>query len=209
MMKAKALLTRALLAAALLGAGGGLLSGASSCAASPDRSRATFLLLPDFATYRESVDPYLQRRCGTLDCHGQPGRPYRLYGFSGFRDYAEEAGTGLVSGQQPTTAGEILANYQATIGLEPEEMSRVVARQGQDPDTLIFLRKPLLKERHKGGRLMSVDDVGYRCVTAWLRIRTVRASAENEDEIETIPDEERQKLTQKEKDFCTEAAANP
>lgn len=185
------------------------MSGATSCAAAPDRSRATFLLLPDFPTYRDNVDPYLQRRCGTLDCHGQPGRPYRLYGFSGIRDYAEEAGSPLVSGQQPTTPGEIVANFQATIGLEPEEMSRVVARQGQRPETLIFLRKPLKIERHKGGKLMSEDDDGYRCVTAWLRIRTVRAAKDDETQIETIPDDEREKLSDRDLSACKRAQANP
>lgn len=208
----RAVLSRAFVAALLLAGAGGLLSGTTSCASSPDRSRATFLLLPDFAVYRDSVDPYLQRRCGTLDCHGQPGRPYRLYGFSGFRDYAEDAGSGLVSGQQPTTAGEIVANYQATIGLEPEEMSRVIARQGQDPDTLIFLRKPLRKERHKGGQVMSEQDDGYRCVTAWLRIRTVRLAGEDTDDpgaIETIPEEERLKLSDRDQQACSRAAQNP
>jgi hypothetical protein len=215
MGRTRAIITRVLFATTLLAGGGGLMSGAVSCASSPDRSRATFLLLPDFPTYRDNVDPYLQRRCGTLDCHGQPGRPYRLYGFSGIRDYAEEAGSPLVSGQQPTTPGEIVANFQAAVGLEPEEMSRVVARQGQNPDTLLLLRKPLRKddkERHKGGKLMSEDDVGYRCVTAWLRIRTVRAAQGGdsaEGDIETIPEEDREKLSPKDKDFCAQAAKNP
>lgn len=208
-MKTSRLLTRVFLGTTLLAGGGSLLSGATSCAASPDRSRATYLLLPDFPTYRDNVDPYLQRRCGTLDCHGQPGRPYRLYGFSGIRDYAEEGGSPLVSGQQPTTPGEIVANFQATIGLEPEEMSRVVARQGQDPETLIFLRKPMKTERHKGGELIKRDDDGYRCITAWLRIRTVRAAKDDETQIETIPDDEREKLNDKELASCKRAQANP
>ncbi|MFO0736989.1 MAG: hypothetical protein U0270_13970 [Labilithrix sp.] len=211
-MRTRAILTRVFIGVTLLAGGGGIMSGSTSCASSPDRTRATFLLLPDFQTYKESVDPYLQKRCGTLDCHGQPGRPYRLYGFSGIRDQTEEGGSPLVSGQQPTTPGEVVSNYQATIGLEPEEMSRVVARQGQNPNTLIFLRKPLKIERHKGGQLMTEDDVGYRCVTAWLRIRTVRLAGEDTEDpgaIETIPEEERLKLSAKDKDFCAKAAANP
>jgi len=154
----------------------------------------------------------LQRRCGTLDCHGQPGRAYRLYGFSGFRDYAEEAGTPLVSGQQPTTEGEILANYQAAVAIEPEEMSRLIARQGEDPNKLILLRKPLRLERHKGGPAMTEDDPGYRCVVAWLRVRTVRAAAADSEDpggVETIPPEEREKMNDKDKGFCQLAAANP
>ena len=59
---------------------------------------------------------------------------------------------------------------------------------------------------------MRVDDDGYRCVTAWLRIRTVRQAADDSEDpggIETIPDEERAKLSQTAKDNCTSAAANP
>lgn len=214
-MRRRAILTRVLIGVALLAGGGAMLTGATSCAKSPDRSRATFLLLPDFNTYKTQVDPYLQRRCGTLDCHGQPGRPYRLYGFSGFRDYTDEAG--LVSGQQPTTDSEITFNFQATIGIEPEEMSRVVARQGARPETLIFLRKPMLIERHKGGKLIQRDDDGYRCLTGWLRIRTVRAptGAGGDDDtgesgdVETIPVEERDTLTPNELLACKNAQANP
>ncbi|MBX3225710.1 MAG: hypothetical protein KIT84_30965 [Labilithrix sp.] len=191
----------------LAGAGALLTGGATSCAATPDRSRATFILLPDYIAYRDNVDPYLQRRCGTLDCHGQPGRAYRLYGFSGFRLYNEDAG--LVSGQQPTTEAEITANFQATVALEPEEMSRLIARQGVDPEKLIFLRKPLRLERHKGGRSMEIDDPGYRCVTAWLRLRTVRAAQDETGEIETIPPEDREPFPLRARQECALAASIP
>lgn len=198
-----------LLAGSVLLAGVSALAsgGATACAPSPDRSRATFVLLPDYPTYRDNVDAYLQRRCGTLDCHGQPGRAYRLYGFSGFRLYNEDAG--LVSGQQPTTEAEILANFQATVALEPEEMSRLVARQGVDPEKLIFLRKPLRLERHKGGRSMEIDDPGYRCVTSWLRLRTVRAAQDGSGEIETIPPEDREVFSARAKQECALAASIP
>lgn len=200
-------LAQTLLGVVLLAGAGGLLTGsATSCAPSPDRDRATFVLLPDFKAYHDNVDPYLQRRCGTLDCHGQPGRAYRLYGFSGFRLYNEDAG--LVSGQQPTSEAEILANYQATVALEPEEMSRLVARQGSEPEKLIVLRKALRLERHKGGRAMEIDDPGYRCVTSWLRLRTVRA-AQDTGEIETIPLEDREAFSQRAVQECALAASIP
>jgi hypothetical protein len=160
----------------------------TACASKPDNKRVTEILQPDFPTYATYVDPYLQRRCGTLDCHGQPGRAYRLYGFSGFRLYNEDAG--LVSGQQPTTPAEVIANYQAAVSVEPEEMSRLIATQGTDPRKLILLRKPLLLERHKGGPAMAEDDPGYRCVVAWLRVRTVRPVPGTPD-FETIPEPER------------------
>lgn len=211
-MSGHRLTAKALVMAVLLTGAFALVTGTTtSCASSPDRSRATFVLLPDYRAYQQNVDPYLQRRCGTLDCHGQPGRAYRLYGFSGFRLYNEDAG--LVSGQQPTTEAEITANYQATVALEPEEMSRVVARQGQEPEKLILLRKALRLERHKGGRAMEIDDPGYRCVTAWLRLRTVRAAQDPEavgtGEVETIPLEDREPFSTRAQQECALAASIP
>ena len=191
---------------AALGAMAALVSGSTSCASAPDNKRFTEILQPDFPTYRDFVDPYLQRRCGTLDCHGQPGRAYRIYGFTGFRLYNLDAG--LVSGQQPTTPEEVLANYQAAVALEPEEMSRLIAKQGADPKMLILLRKALKLERHKGGPAMSEEDVGYKCVVAWLRIRTVRPTADGVD-FETIPQEEREQLSPSAQAFCQEAQSLP
>jgi hypothetical protein len=184
----------------------GLMSGSTSCASAPDNQRVTDVVLPDFETYKTYVDVYLQRRCGTLDCHGQPGRAYRLYGFTGFRLYNVDAG--LVSGQQATTADEVRANYQAAVALEPEEMSRVIASQGADPDKLILLRKPLKIERHKGGPAMARDDAGYNCVVAWLRIRVVRPTADGLD-FEVIPENEREKLTARAIADCKEAESFP
>lgn len=199
---------KALLGAAVLLAGGGALlaGGTVSCAGAPDAKRVTEILQPDFTTYATYVDPYVQRRCGTLDCHGQPGRAYRIYGFAGFRLYNEDAG--LVSGVDPTTPAEIRANYQAAVALEPEEMSRVVAAQGQNPNKLMLLRKPLRIERHKGGAALAQDDVGYRCIVAWLRVRTVRPTADGLD-FETIPEGEREQLTPASIGDCLDAASLP
>lgn len=198
--------TSAALVGLVLGATGAIVGGTASCASPPDAERVTEILLPDFPTYRELVDPYLQRRCGTLDCHGQSGRAYRLYGFTGFRLYNLDAG--LVSGQQPTTPEEIVANYQAAVALEPEEMSRLVATHGADPSKLLLLRKALEVERHKGGPAMSEDDVGHRCVVAWLRVRTVRLTADGRD-LEPIPPEEREALSESAQRDCREAASLP
>lgn len=189
-----------------LAASGAVLTGtATSCAPSPDNQRFTEILQPDYPTYRDYVDAYLQRRCGTLDCHGQPGRAYRIYGFAGFRLYNLDAG--LVSGQQPTVEEEIKANYQAAVALEPEEMTRLMATQGTDPSKLILLRKPLKIERHKGGPAMAEDDDGYKCVIAWLRIRVVRPTADGF--FETIPQPEREKMSQAAINFCDRAKNLP
>ncbi|MBX3262962.1 MAG: hypothetical protein KF782_25010 [Labilithrix sp.] len=191
---------------AVLGGMGAFVTGTTSCASAPDNRRFTEILQPDYPTYRTYVDAYLQRRCGTLDCHGQPGRAYRIYGFAGFRLYNVDAG--LVTGQQPTTEDEVLANYQAAIALEPEEMSRLIATQGTDPNKLMLLRKPLRIERHKGGPAMAEDDAGYKCVVAWLRIRTIRPTSDGID-FETIPQEEREELPLRARQDCEEAQSFP
>jgi hypothetical protein len=186
-------------------------SASSSCASPPDSSRFTAVLTPDYAIYRDNVDTYLQRRCGTLDCHGQPGRAYRLYGFTGFRLYNQDAG--LISGVQPTTPEELRANFEALVTLEPEEMSRVVAKQGgdkQDLERLLFIRKAQRIERHKGGQAMAEDDPGYRCVAAWLRIPVVTPPrAEGATFGDIIPPDQRAKLTPRQIQDCQEAAAFP
>lgn len=198
-----------------LGALGALVAPAASCAQTPSTERVTEVLLPDFQTYADNVDAYLQRRCGTLDCHGQPGRAYRLYGFSGFR-LIDDADGGLVSGQQPTTAAEVLANFQAAVGLEPEQMSRVIAQQGQDPERLLLLRKPMRlenghggNERHKGGPSMARDDDGYRCVTGWLQVRTVVESNDGSGEPLILDESQRTKMTAAQIANCEVAKNNP
>lgn len=181
---------RALRAAVVMGVGGaalGLLAMAA-CASSPDENRLTEVIVPDFDTYVTSVDAYLTRRCGSLDCHGQPGRAYRIYSREGYRLYTIQDGS-LVSGQQPTQPDEQRANFQALVALEPEEMTRLMARQGENPNQLLFLRKPLKIERHKGGPAMAEDDPGYRCVVAWLQIPVVQGDGT------PIPKEQRQKLS--------------
>jgi hypothetical protein len=161
-------------ATASLTVGAVLFAGACS---EPDADRITLVIAPDFAAYSQldqggndvnGINGYLERRCGTLDCHGQPGRAYRLYSRNGLRLYDPDAK--LSPGGPLTTPLEIQQNYQSLIGLEPEEMSRVMGRAGTNPNTLLLLRKPLNLERHKGGRAMAEDDVGYRCITGWLRL---------------------------------------
>ena len=177
-------------AAVLFSVGGSALvfTMMSGCASAPDSGRLTDVIVPDFDTYVANVDAYLTRRCGSLDCHGQPGRAYRIYSREGFRLVQLQDG-GLVSGQQPTQPEEQRANFQALVSVEPEEMSRLMARQGDNPNELLFLRKPLKIERHKGGPAMAEDDPGYRCVVAWLQIPVVDGAGV------PIPKAQRQKLS--------------
>jgi hypothetical protein len=192
----------------VLAGAGAIAVGSWSCAPSPDNHKNTDILMPDFPTYAANVDAFVARRCGTLDCHGQPGRAYRLYGFTGFRLLEPDGGGTLVSGQQPTTPDEIRANYQAAVSLEPEEMTRLMATQGAEPNNLLLLRKPLKLERHKGGPAMATDDSGYKCVVAWLRIRVVRPTQDGTD-FETIPEGDREKFSARAAQDCLDAQSNP
>ncbi len=177
-------------------------AAALSCASSPDENRLTQAIVPDYDTYVATVDTYLTRRCGSLDCHGQAGRAYRIYSREGFRLYTIQDGA-LVSGQQPTAPEEQRANFQALVALEPEEMTRLMARQGENPNLLLFLRKSLKLERHKGGPAMAEDDPGYRCVVAWLSIPVVKGDGT------PIPPKDRAKLSASAQRNCTEAASFP
>ena len=150
----------------------------------PDASRTTIVggaTGPNEELYTQYVDPYLARRCATLDCHGQVGRPLRLYSQLGLRQ--SDAGvidpidvTGFRG--EPTTDAEKHANYQAVVGLQPEIMDQVVADLGDDPERLLLLLKPLMLIPHKGGKIinqgtgMATDTdpttLGYDCITDWL-----------------------------------------
>ena len=126
--------------------------------------RVTTILAPDQGSFA-TVSPVFERRCATLDCHGQVGRPLRIYSGLGLR-LPNDAGN--IPGTNATTPDEITANYRAVIGLEPEEISRVVS--GEDPPrTLLILAKPLMLESHKGGPALAPNgDPGETCITSWL-----------------------------------------
>ncbi len=144
-----------------------------ACASVPDETRYTQILAPDPAQFQAGVSLFLERRCGTLDCHGQPGRPLRIYGARGLRKQ-NDAGLTPISGD--TSVDEIAANYRSVIGLEPEAMSRVVAADGQLPERLLIIRKPIDigegGERHKGGPVISRGSDGYLCLASWLSNQT-------------------------------------
>jgi hypothetical protein len=126
----------------------------------PGQSSA--LLAPSRATFNP-VDDVLQASCGTLDCHGQPGRSLRLYGGRGLR--LSPQGN---SADDPTTPAEYDESYFSVIGLEPEIMSEVVADQGRQPERLTMVRKARNLEHHKGGKIFTEGDDRDRCLTSWL-----------------------------------------
>src|SRR5580704_4499620 len=70
------------------------------------------------------VGDYLVHRCGTIDCHGQPGRNLRMWGCDGMR---LDAGQGVNctaddAGGGRSTIYEYQATYRSLVGLEPQVM---------------------------------------------------------------------------------------
>jgi hypothetical protein len=153
---------------------------AGACASAPETSRFTYVgpipdtdqtLAPDYDGFKKGPQEYLERRCATLDCHGELGRPLRLFSGNGLRAFDASNGGSFpnLSGRSATTEDEIRANYLAVIGLEPEVMGEVIAEKAANPKKLLLLKKPLALESHKGGRIMvDESDFGYRCINSWL-----------------------------------------
>lgn len=121
---------------------------------------------PSRQVYVEHVSEVMERRCGTLDCHGSDFRPMRLLGRDGLRHQAERNRTG----EGVTTDVEKSANYFAVCAIEPEKIAKV----GSDPggnavNTLLLVRKGRGQEGHKGGKVFEPWDDADRCVVGWLR----------------------------------------
>ena len=140
----------------------------AACASSPSPdgvTRKTTILAPSQSQFQQFVSPVLDRRCATLDCHGEVGRPLRLFSARGLRLPSD---AGLTPGIGATTPEESAADYRAVIGLEPETMSRVVAGIAA-PRELLLLKKPLLLEGHKGGLVIApTNDAAELCIVSWL-----------------------------------------
>jgi hypothetical protein len=143
----------------------------------PDPNQQTEVFAPDYDQFKgvapdgalqaAGVSRLLERRCGSLDCHGQLGRPLRIYGEYGLRLVQDGS---FRPGVEPTSEEEYSANFAAVIGLQPEVMSQVVARKESPTDNpgLLLMRKPLLLERHKGGAVIESGDDAYTCLISWL-----------------------------------------
>lgn len=114
------------------------------------------------------VSQVFERRCGTLDCHGDAGRSLRIYGRTGLRKPRENPPPGYITGGLvATTPDEVEANYYSICGVEPEKMDGVVKKELQ-PGDLLILRKPRLVESHKGGQVFVEGSPGDRCISSWL-----------------------------------------
>jgi hypothetical protein len=142
------------------------LAAALPACAAPDPNATTTLAGPDRASF-DSVQPFLDHRCGTLDCHGTRYRNLRLWGHDGMR-----LAFGDVPGASPTTSAEVDASYAAIVALEPEIMNAVVADHGAHPERLTLVRKARGTEKHAGGAIVAVGDVRDVCITSWLAGQT-------------------------------------
>lgn len=110
------------------------------------------------------VSTVLERRCGSLDCHGAIGRNLRLYSERGLR--LPQADGGATPGSAPTTIDEVSANYLSVMSLEPENTNLVL--DGADPYSLLLVKKPLEIEKHKGGPALRRGDDAEKCIVSWL-----------------------------------------
>jgi hypothetical protein len=146
-----------------------------SCAPIPDPDRYTIIATPDPTQFSGNLsatppvfglEQVIERRCGSLDCHGQIGRAFRIYSQNGLR---EETDADNEPGGAPTTPSEIQDNFDSAVALQPELMSAVVSDPTNNPpDKLLLVRKPRQEERHKGGQVVVAGDDADTCITSWL-----------------------------------------
>jgi hypothetical protein len=171
-VKTKILLALATLALALLPV------ASSGCSGVDEKAYAS-VDCPPFGENGDAFRPVsavIERRCGTLDCHGNSARPMRIYGQYTLRRPEEEGSKNVkdfdeyfTGGKEPTTEAELADNYQGMCALEPEIMARVVAKKkGSAPEDLTLVRKPRLLEKHKGGLLWNKGDDGDTCLVNWI-----------------------------------------
>lgn len=119
----------------------------------------------DAVSYSQHVHPLLEATCATLDCHGDTGRPLRLYAETGLR-------TDTTLRDLPITDAELARNVASLTGVDPEAPI----------DRSLVLSKPLAENAggldHVGGDLWpSTTDPAYLCVRGWLEGATTAIDA--------------------------------
>jgi hypothetical protein len=138
------------------------------CSTAPADARITLALPFSSEDAFGPVANYLERRCGSLDCHGNVARNLRIYGCGGLRLLPTDVPLCMPPLGATTTMAEHQATYRSLVGLEPLVMSAVVLDHGLDPELLTFVRKARGEEAHKGGTLIVQGDHQDRCITSWL-----------------------------------------
>lgn len=120
----------------------------------------------EVAPLREDFEPVsemLGARCGSLDCHGAPGRSLRLYHHLGLR-----LDDGDVPGGDATRSEEHAANFLSVTGLEPDATADVVANGGEGMEALALYDKAYGLMKHKGGTVIVEGTNADRCFVTWL-----------------------------------------
>ncbi len=150
-----------------------LVAAVAACSAVPADARIGILAPDDSEQGFGPVADYLDHRCGSLDCHGQTSRNFRVWGCEGMRlSPTDVPQCSRNLGGTATTPDEHQATYRSLVALEPAVMSAVVAGHGAHPELLTFVRKARGIESHKGGSLITPGDFQDRCITSWLAGQT-------------------------------------
>ncbi|MDB5217909.1 MAG: hypothetical protein JWO86_5836 [Myxococcaceae bacterium] len=146
------------------------LASAGGCASTPDDATTPKLALGplDIDAYVALVHPVIERRCGSLDCHGQLPRGLRVYGQTGLRLPND---VGLVPGGGATTLAEKRATYDSIVGLQPERTNELLLKEPRTPADayqLSVLTKATALERHRGGPSLQRGEPAEQCIVTWL-----------------------------------------
>jgi hypothetical protein len=154
----------------------GALALAVGLAGCQEEGTAIPVVCPQGGQPFRAVSAVFEKTCGTLDCHGDIGRPMKIYGQNGLRSFTAEdllnPGPAVDAGRSPggelqTTDEELDFNRRSICGLEPEKMARVYNLEIPATE-LMLLRKALEVERHKGGKLFIETSPGKVCIETWL-----------------------------------------
>lgn len=158
------------------------LVAAAAASACEDLGGTVTNVCPSQQVFEQNVSPFLERRCGTLDCHGGIARPMRLFGRLGLRHPDEDN----VSGGAPTTPIERSANYDSVCGVDAEKMSESVQSLGNTAEKLLIVSKARGLENHKGGKVVNENDPGDLCILNWLKNNSSGAAAACQVAIEQL-----------------------
>jgi hypothetical protein len=140
---------------------GALLSACQTDAGGRERIAAG-----DPQVFESYLQPYLEARCASLDCHGAAGRALRLYSELGLRREPTLRSRPVTDGAepQPITPAELDDNQLALAAIAAGEST---------PDAQLALRKPLALAAggiaHEGG--VHWEDrraPGYLCLRGYL-----------------------------------------
>ena len=142
----------------------------AGCASTPDDATTPKLALGplDVDAYVALVHPVIERRCGSIDCHGQLPRGLRVYGQTGLR-LPNDAGN--VPGGGATTLAEKRATYDSIVGLQPEQTNALLLKEPRTPADayqLSVLTKATALERHRGGPSLQRGEPAEQCMVTWL-----------------------------------------